>query len=85
MADTKEKLISLRVTKNEYALLKKHCQRINVKFSDYVRFSIMTAIERKFVPQEELLKFCHQLICYKEVSKNEKIKDLVEEVIQKWT
>ena len=52
MADNKEKLISLRVTKNEYALIEKHCQSIDVKFSDFIRFSIMAAIEHKFVPQE---------------------------------
>lgn len=85
MADNKEKLISLRVTKNEFALIEKYCQRIDMKISDFIRFSIMTAIEYKFIPQEELLKFCHQLICYKEVSKNENIKDIVEEIIQKWT
>lgn len=85
MANNKEKTLSVRVAKSEYDLIAKYCQKTNMKISDFIRFSALVAIEERYIPQKELMKFCYQLISNREMKKNQRIMSLVGEMINKWT
>lgn len=85
MEGHKDKTLSVRVSQKEYDSIENYCKKTNMKISDFIRFSALVAIEERYIPQKELMKFCYQLISNREMKKNQRIMSLVGEMINKWT
>ena len=84
MKNIKEKNISLRLSNSDYEIIERYSSKIGMNVSEFLRFSALAAAEKRYVPQSELLKYCHQLECYKEIQRNTRIMEYLKGARKKW-
>lgn len=84
MKNNKEKNISLRLSNGDYEIIERYSSKIGMNVSEFIRFSALAAAENRYVPQSELLKLCHQLGCYKEIQRNQRIMEYLKGVCKRW-
>lgn len=80
----KENSITIRLDDKTMKEIKKRSNNLNMNISGYVRFCVENANKDNYIPKAKVMFLMHELLSDSELQKNQKVKKITKELVERW-